>query len=138
MTDLNTNLSNADIVARFWDAQIAGDRDTARALVHPEMTWTVIGRTHPIARTFHGADGFFGELLGELGRNLDRPTIKIEVQHIHDAGDVVVTEFHETATAKNGHEFVIDIICVMNLADGLITNCREYMDLAEVGAAFPA
>ncbi|MDO5683345.1 MAG: nuclear transport factor 2 family protein [Propionibacteriaceae bacterium] len=129
--------SPAEVVRAFWEAQIAGDRAAAEALLSPHLEWRVMGRTHACARTFHGPEGFFGELIAMLGAAFVPGTRSMEVTNVFADGDQVLSEFSQSATSVTGHEFVLDIACIMRVENGLITTCREYMDLAEVTAAIP-
>lgn len=127
-----------EVVAAFWAAQARGDAATAREQLAPDLEWVVVGRTHPVARTYHGPDGFFGELIAELGRAFEPGSVSLRVTAQVEAGPTVVTEVHETARARNGEEFVIDLLTVMEVVDGRIRTCREYMDLLEVSRSFPS
>ncbi|WP_432559044.1 nuclear transport factor 2 family protein [Granulicoccus sp. GXG6511] len=127
----------AEVVRDFWAAQIVGDRPAAEALLAPDLDWRVMGRTHSCARTFRGPDGFFGELIAMLGAAFVPGTRTMEVTNVFADGDQVLSEFSQSATSVTGHEFALDIACIMRVEDGLITTCREYMDLAEVTAAIP-
>jgi steroid delta-isomerase-like uncharacterized protein len=65
---------------------------------------------------------------------------KIEIQHIHVAGDTAVVEFHGSGThdgdfmgiAATGRKVSIPACTVLEIKDGKITAEREYMDLAHV------
>lgn len=52
------------IVEAFWQGHSAGDHEALKRIVAEDATWTVVGKTSPIAKTYQGWDGFFGELLG--------------------------------------------------------------------------
>lgn len=127
----------ADVVRRFWAARLAADQETTRELLDPDLTWRVVGRGHPVARTFHGHDGFLVELGSLLGSAFVPGSRTLEITDLIASGEKVVTELHETMAGRNGHDVVLDIVTVMRVVDGRITDCREYMDLAEVHAAFP-
>lgn len=126
-----------DIVTQFWQAQAAGHREIARSLLAPDLDWQVMGRTHPVARTYHGPDGFFDGLIAQLGEAFEPGTLTLHLTHQVESGNTVVTEVHETAKARNGQAFVIDLITIMTVEDGRIATCREYMDLLEVSRSFP-
>lgn len=128
----------AEVARRFWEARSVGDSHATREVLADDVSWRVMGRGHPVARTFHGPDGFLDELGPLLGSAFVPGTRTLEITNLIEDGDQVVTELHETIEAKNGHDLVVDIVTVMRIADGRIVTCREYMDLAEVHAAFPA
>lgn len=128
----------AEVVRRFWAARAEADAGTTRELLDPAVTWHVVGRGHPVARTFHGPDGFLGELGPMLGSAFVPGSRTLEITNLIAADDQVVTELHETMAGRNGHDVVLDIVTVMRVVNGRITECREYMDLAEVHAAYPA
>ena len=125
-------------VARdFWAARARNDRQATTALLAGDVTWQVVGRTHPCARTYHGPEGFLDELGAQLGAAFVPGTRSLTVISVIADESRVVTELHETVDAVTGHHVVLDIVTVMQVANGQITACREYMDLAEVRAAIP-
>lgn len=126
-------------VERFWAAQASGDRDAAAAQLAPELEWVVVGRGHPLARTFRGREAFFGELIAALGRGFRPGSVRLEVLEVlaDTERGRVVSRIAETATGTGGEPFEVELITVMSVSDGLIHSCREVMDLGEVARALP-
>ena len=65
---------------------------------------------------------------------------KIEIRHIHVAGDTAIVEFHASGThdgdfmgiAATGRKVAMPACTVLEIKDGKITAEREYMDMAHV------
>lgn len=49
----------------FFAALAGGDLPRVRALLHPEVVWTIIGDT-PVSRAFRGSDDFAQGILGAV------------------------------------------------------------------------
>lgn len=132
--------SSVPVVERFWAANAAGDVEGLKAVLSPDVEWTVVGHTVPIARTYHGWDGFFGELIATLMTLFVPGSVVFDIQEIYeDVGrSTVVTYFHETATSVTGASFRNDIVTIMKIEDGQIVRAREVMDLYEVKTATEA
>lgn len=130
--------SAAQTVRTFWEAQQNGDRQTASALLSESLIWRVAGNHSAVARTYHGREAFFRELIGTLGQTFVTGTVQLEIRGIYsDASQSMVTShIHETAEAQNGLSFDIEIITLMKVVDGMITTCDEFMDLHEVRRVF--
>jgi ketosteroid isomerase-like protein len=133
-------MSNLPLVERFWAANATGDVDTLKAVLAPDVEWTVVGRTVPIAKTYHGQDEFFGELIATLIASFTPGTVQMTVTGMFEdlERSTVVTQVHERAESVTGATFDNDIVTVMTIADGRIAAAAEYMDLLEVSRSIPA
>lgn len=127
-----------ETVERFWQAFSTGDAAGMTAVLHPDVTWTVVGRHAPVAREYVGRDAFFGELLAGLAQAFDMSTLRMERIGLYADEDegTGVLHLRETATSVTGNAFDNEIIDVMTVRDGRIVAVREVMDLAEVNQAF--
>ncbi|MGM0931192.1 MAG: nuclear transport factor 2 family protein [Actinomycetota bacterium] len=130
--------SLTETVRAFWAAQAVGDAETARMLMADDVEWTVVGRHAAVARTYRGVEAFFGELIAALGRTFEPGSAVMDIRGVYEdaAQSTVVTHLYETARTRTGLDFENDIVTIMTVEDGRITNCREFMDLHEVRRTF--
>ena len=128
----------AQVVRDFWEAQERGDRDAARAVLSESLVWRVAGEHAEVARTYIGADSFFDDLIGILGKTFVPGSVSLQLRALYtdEAQSTVISHVHETAQARNGKVFDIEIITIMRVEDGVITTCDEFMDLHEVLRVF--
>ncbi|MGO2053073.1 hypothetical protein ACT3UA_08605 [Glutamicibacter sp. 363] len=98
------------------------------------LAWRVAGVHSAVARTYEGADSFFDDLIGTLGQTFVPGTVRLNIKGIYcdEAQSMVTSHVHETAQARNGMNFDIEIITIMKVEAGIITSCDEFMDLHEV------
>lgn len=128
----------AQTVRTFWEAQQRGDRETARSVLAEALTWRVAGDHAAVARTYEGRDSFFDDLIGTLGQTFVPGTVQLDIKGIYcdEAQSIVTSHIHETAQTRLGMTFDIEIITIMKVENGLITDCDEFMDLHEVLRVF--
>lgn len=131
-------MSVRETIETFWQGHSAGDHEALKKVMSPDVTWTVVGKTCPIARTYSGWDGFFGELLGGLASAFRPGTLNMELKGIYADEEKGTGFLHiaESATLQNGNVIDVEIVDVFTVRDGRITDVREIMDLAAVNAAF--
>lgn len=126
------------VIEAFWQGHSTGNHDALKEVLAPDMTWTVVGTTSPVAKTYEGWDGFFGELLGALGAAFKPGTLNMQLKGLHadESSGVGILHLQESATLHNGNRMDIEIVDVITVRDGKIVDVREVMDLAAVNAAF--
>jgi uncharacterized protein len=126
------------VIEAFWQGHSAGDHDALKKVLSPDLTWTVVGTTSPVAKTYIGWDGFLGELLGALGAAFKPGTLNMQLMGLHadEKTGVGVLHLQESATLQNGNAIDVEIVDVITVRDGKIVDVREVMDLAAVNAAF--
>lgn len=131
-------MSVKTVTEAFWKAHNAGDHAALKEVMAQDVTWTVVGGTCPIAKTYEGWDGFFGELLGGLGAAFKPGTLKMQLKGLYADEEQGTGFLHleETATLQNGNEIALEIVDVITVRDGKIVAVREVMDLAAVNNAF--
>jgi ketosteroid isomerase-like protein len=125
-------------IERFWQAHSTGNHEALKQVLDKDFTWTVVGRNCPIAKTYHGWDGFLGELLGGLATGFNG-TMKMELRGIYadEKQGVGVLHLIDSATAApTGFEMQLEIADIIKVRDGKIVEVREIMDLVEVVRAF--
>lgn len=126
------------VIEAFWQGHSTGNHDALKKVLAPDVTWTVVGTTSPVAKTYEGWDGFLGELLGALGAAFKPGTLNMQLKGLHaDEGTGVgILHLQESATLQNGNRIDVEIVDVITIRDGKIIDVREVMDLAAVNAAF--
>ena len=126
------------VIEAFWKGHSAGDHDALKEVLSPDLTWTVVGNTSPVAKTYEGWDGFFGELLGALGAAFKPGTLNMQLKGLHadEETGVGIQHLQESADLQKGNSMDIEIVDVITVRDGKIVDVREVMDLAAVNAAF--
>ena len=131
-------MTTRSVVEAFWQGHSAGDHDALKRIVSSDIAWTVVGKTCPIAKTYRGWDGFFGELLGGLASAFKPGTLDMRLKGIHvdETTGTGILHLEETATLQNGNVIDVEIVDLITVRDGKIVDVREVMDLAAVNAAF--
>lgn len=131
-------MSVRTVIEAFWQGHSAGDHEALKNVLSPDLTWTVVGSTSPVAKTYTGWDGFLGELLGALGAAFKPGTLNMQLKGIHadEETGVGILHLRESATLQNGNTIDVEIVDVITVRDGKIVDVREVMDLAAVNAAF--
>lgn len=127
------------IIERFWAAHASGDHEALKQVLDKDFTWTVTGRACPIAKTYHGWDGFLGELLSGLAAGFKPGTLKMERRglYVDEQQGVGVLHLFETAiAAPTGYEFQAEIADIITVRDGRIVDVREILDMTEAVRAF--
>lgn len=126
------------LVRAFWEAQANGDRAAARAVLAETLVWRVAGDHAVVARSYVGVDSFFDDLIDTLGQTFVPGSVRLELDAIYtDARQsTVISHVHETAQARNGKIFDVEIITIMRIESGRIAICDEFMDLHEVLRVF--
>ncbi len=126
-------MSDPTTIAReTFDAWNRRDWDTLRRMLHAGYSYT-------------GGDGQRQDG-PEAGLALYQmyaaafPDGKIDIQHVHTVGDVVVTEFIARGThqgdlmgiAPTGRRMEMPVCSVMEMRDGKVHTEREYFDMAHM------
>jgi len=108
------------------------DFDKMRSLMHADYSYTGgDGERHQGADAGMAVAQMFATAL---------PDGKVDILHIHTAGDVAITEFVGSGThqgdlmgiAPTGRRMSIPVCMVLEIRDGKIYAEREYMDMAHV------
>lgn len=119
----------ASIARDYNDAWNRRDWARYRDILHPEYTYT-----GPDGQTQKGPDAGVG--VGQMFAT-GFPDGRIDVQHIHGAGDVAIVEFIGRGThngdlmgiAPSGRVVAIPVCEVYEIRDGKIITERQYMDM---------
>ncbi|NIJ58907.1 ketosteroid isomerase-like protein [Pseudochelatococcus lubricantis] len=131
-------MSVRETVEAFWKGHSAGDRAALKQIVSEDLIWTVVGGTSPIAKTYRGWDGFFGELLDGLAQAFWPGTLDMQLKGLYadEEKGVGILQLEESATLRNGNTVKLEIVDVMTVRGGKVVEVREVMDLAAVNKAF--
>jgi ketosteroid isomerase-like protein len=114
-------LADPRTVSRFFD-QVADD-----------VTWTVMG-THPLAGTYRSKQEFLEATFQRLNRIM-RDGTRLEVRHLHVAGDIVIAELAATSTTLDMRPFDNTYCWVCRFEEDTIVEVRAYLDSALVAEA---
>jgi len=136
-------LSNADVVAKFFELQYAGDFDTAfGSYADPDtFTWIVGSADNPeltaaipwAGRPMRGKDGYI-ELMGQLFGEYD--VISFDPQHFTDGGDRVLVQGHFRFKHKQTGKIAdSDWIGRFDMQDGRIVGGQFFENTHAVAAA---
>ncbi|KAB6714563.1 MULTISPECIES: nuclear transport factor 2 family protein [Roseobacteraceae] len=125
-------------IEAFWQGHSTQDIALLKTVMAEDMTWTVVGKTCPIAKTYEGWEGFFGELLSGLGEAFKPGTLKMTVKGLYadEAAGMGFLHLSESAELHNGNLLDVELVDVFTVKNGKITAVREIMDMAAVNAAF--
>lgn len=131
-------MSVREAIDHFWRAHQAGDHDALKEVLDRNFAWTVVGRACPIAKTYHGWDGFLGELLGGLATAFKPGSLSMKLlgSYADEDQGIGVLHLFETGTAVTGVEIKQEIVDIIKVRNGKIVEVREIMDLTEVINAF--
>ena len=119
-------------VRRFFEALNTGDLEKIRPNVHPDATWTPMGKTIPGAGVHVGRKGIVDEFLGPIRGLFVDGDPKNSIQNLFSKGDKVLAETHGTGTFRSGKVYDNRYCWVVEVKDGMILTIREYMDTAYI------
>ncbi len=104
--------------SRFWE-RVADDVD-----------WTVEG-THQLAGRYRSKAAFVEETFGRMTDVFVEPA-RLELHHLHVAGEVTVAELRFVAKTKEGGTYDNPACWVCRFADEKIVEVRAYLDSAMI------
>ncbi|OGS48159.1 MAG: hypothetical protein A3J40_07455 [Erythrobacter sp. RIFCSPHIGHO2_12_FULL_63_10] len=114
-------------VAAFFAALGKGNFAAARAVMAPDMTWTVMGRGVPGAGTNTGPDAIFATIAPI--RALFAPgSPVITLRWLTSNEERVVMETHGGGHFADGRPYDNNYVMSLDVKGGQIVALREYMD----------
>jgi len=125
---------NKQAVVNAYASMAAGNPAPYLDLLSDDVSITMFG-DHRFARTFKGKDDITNNLFGPIREVLDG-TIRMNVKNVTAENDTVVVEAQGEARTKDGRSYKNTYCFVFTLANGKITESREYMDTQLVKATF--
>jgi len=123
-------MANAESVAReMIDAINRNDMTRYRELLHPEYSYR-----SGDGQTQRGQDA--GVAIVQMYRTAFPDDLKVDVQHIHAAGDTAIVEFIGKGThrgelagiAPTGRRMELPVVTILEIRDGKVHTEREYFD----------
>jgi len=122
MSETDAQLGGAELVAELARRFGAGDRDGARALIHPDIRIQQPASL-PHGGWHHGLAGM--DAMGAaFARHWDRT---IDAPRILGGGDTVVQVTRQTWTARaTGRAATVDVVELFAFADGRISEIRVF------------
>ena len=126
---------NLDTIKSAYAAFGRGDIQALLALIDAQVEWDNPGPAEvPWAGSFSGHEGV-GKFFSALGGSVDFEAF--EPQAFFAQGDrVVVLGLERARVKRTGKSFVNHWAHAFTLADGKVTQFREYADSAGIAAAF--
>ena len=116
------------VVQRYLDALVTGDRDTIRDSFAEDATWTIYGDL-PFAGPWHGRDRIVDEFLTAVGGSLFEPgSQSFEFPTLLAEGNTVALEWRVRARTAGGADYRNAYCGVFIILDGRISAVREYLD----------
>lgn len=125
---------NKQAVVNAYASMAAGNPQPYLDLLSEDVSITMFG-DHRFARTFKGKDDIANNLFGPIREVLDG-TIRMNVKNVTAENDTVVVEAQGEARTRDGRGYKNTYCFVFTLANGKITESREYMDTQLVKATF--
>ena len=127
-------VENKQVVIDFYEAGARGDMDTCFSLIADDVTWTNIGSTR-FSGSFTGKQALMEGLLGPLFGQL-KAGIASTLDALIAEDDIVVALTQGQAETHDGTPYNNTYCQVIRIADGKITEVKEYMDTALIDAVF--
>ncbi|MPY95209.1 MAG: nuclear transport factor 2 family protein [Acidimicrobiia bacterium] len=117
---------NRQLITEAFAAWAEGDSRPFFALVHDDVTWTVIGST-TISGTFEGKRAFLDGAIAPMGKALATP-LRAEVLGVLADGDEVAVRWVGRSSSRTGRPYVQTYCWVMRLAAGRVVEVTAYLD----------
>jgi uncharacterized protein len=125
---------NKQAVVNAYASMAAGNPAPDLDLLSDDVSITMFG-DHRFARTFKGKRDIHDNLFGPIREVLDG-TIRMNLTNVTAENDTVIVEAKGEARTRDGRSYRNTYCFVLTLANGKITESREYMDTQLVKATF--
>jgi uncharacterized protein len=125
---------NKQAVVNAYASMAAGNPAPYLDLLSDDVSITMFG-DHRFARTFKGKRDIHDNLFGPIREVLDG-TIRMNLTNVTAENDTVIVEAKGEARTRDGRSYRNTYCFVLTLANGKITESREYMDTQLVKATF--
>lgn len=126
--------ANKKICLSFFDLATTGQVEAARAVLHDEVEWWIVGDL-PTSGTHKGSDTVMN-LFAMLGQALAGP-IKLDYTAITAEEDRVAVEMTSDGTFIDGRPYQCNYHLLFRVEDSKIRSVREYLDTKYVASVFP-
>jgi uncharacterized protein len=125
---------NKQAVVNAYASMAAGNPAPDLDLLSDDVSITMFG-DHRFARTFKGKRDIHDNLFGPIREVLDG-TIRMNLTNVTAENDTVIVEAKGEARTRDGRSYRNTYCFELTLANGKITESREYMDTQLVKATF--
>lgn len=119
--------SNVELVEKLYEAFNAQNTQGVLRRMADDVEWTE-PEGSPFAGTYHGPDAVLVNVFRPVRKAYD-PFV-VEAERFVDAGDTVVCTGTFHATTKDGRKIESPFAHIWEVADGEITEMRNYTDTA--------
>ncbi len=125
--------ANKKTCLKFFELATSGQFDAARALLHDDVTWWILGDL-PTSGTHAGPEAVIN-LFGMLGQFL-APPIKLNFTELTAEEDRVAVEMNGDCKFVDGTPYRTFYHLLFRIKDGKIFSGREYFDTKYVSEVF--
>jgi ketosteroid isomerase-like protein len=122
-----TSEANQTLTLKFFDGWFSGRLDAALTLVTEDFTFTVPGNPEKFCLAGTYDQGGWAEMLAGIGAVMPDGVDADIFQCLADDQHAVVVA-HTFGTSRTGRRYDNDVCYVVQIRDGLIASCREYLD----------
>ena len=121
-------MTSEEVVRKFFELFDAEDLGPFKQILHPQISWTMMGTSIPGFGTPHiGRDHVVDEVITPArGGFVGRP--RSVLHHLFVSGDWVIAEIEGFGDFKNGQKYHNFYCIIFEVKDGVVTTLREYMD----------
>lgn len=123
MSTTSTELTNAALVRRGYEAFNTADIAALTEIVDENASWHTPGRS-PIAGLYQGRDAVFGQF-GRYGGDTDG-TFMAELKQVFTSDDGRVVGLHHNSGERNGKLLDTDCCIVFEIENGRMISGREH------------
>jgi uncharacterized protein len=128
MSNTTEALENKALVQSSFDHWRAGTGSPFE-LLSPEADWTIIGSS-PLSKTYASRQAFLEEVIQPFNARMATPLVPT-VRGIYADGDMVITFFDATATAKDGLPYRNTYTWYFRMKAGKVVSAVAFFDTRE-------
>jgi uncharacterized protein len=121
---------NKELVAKTWQALVAGDLKAAFANMSDEISWLIpagAGELGGLKRGKAALLEFF-----RAAAKMFPGGLKTEIRRVYGDGDTVIAELVNRGKLFNGRDYENEYCFIFELENGKVRRIREYVDTAKV------
>src|SRR3954465_5777886 len=130
MSDFATQEAPADVVRRQYLASAAGDLETLRATLAPDVEWTEMAG-FPLAGTYRTPEVVTANVMEKLGAEWDRWAAHDD-PYVVDGENVVVLARSTARHRTTGKDLAVRVAHHFVVRGGLIVRFEQFVDTALV------
>jgi ketosteroid isomerase-like protein len=119
--------ANKTLTLKFFDDWFSGRLEDALTLVTEDFTFTVPGNPEQFSLAGTYDKGGWVEMLARIGAVMPDGVDADILQCLADDEHAVVVA-HTFGTSRTGRRYDNDLCYVLEIKEGLLASCREYLD----------